>query len=78
MSKYRSEERTMSRKALFYLGKEYIVMTIGQYIKERQPITYAKLMAMIDKPIGLGEICGLMAHSAYKRVGRRWRQTRNG
>ncbi len=53
-------------------------MTIGQYIKERQPITYAKLMAMIDKPIGLGEICGLMAHSAYKRVGRRWRQTRNG
>lgn len=57
-------------------GKEYIAMTIGQYIKEHQPIAYCKLMAMCQVEYSFGEIAGMMGHAAYKRVGRRWRQVR--
>lgn len=51
-------------------------MTIGQYIKEHQPIVYAKLMAMCGEKISTREIAKMMTHSAYRRVGRRWRQVR--
>lgn len=51
-------------------------MTIGQYIKDHQPIVYVKLMAMCGEDMSFGEIAKMMGHSAYKRIGRRVRQVR--
>ena len=51
-------------------------MTIGQYIKDHQPIIYAKLMAMCGVEISYREIAKMMMHSSYKRIGRRIRQVK--
>lgn len=51
-------------------------MTIGDYIKEHQPIIYIKLMAMCRKELTFGEITRLMGHAAYRRIGGVIRQIR--
>ena len=56
------------------------LMTIGEYIKATDRITYNKLLKLCNfkakKPsIALGDsIENLMKHDSYKRVGRRVRQ----
>jgi hypothetical protein len=56
-----------------------VLMTIGEYIRATDRITYNKLLKLCDfkikKPIALGDsIENLMKHDSYKRVGRRVRQ----
>lgn len=53
-------------------------MTIGEYIKDHQPIVYIKLMAMCQQELSFGEIARLMSHNAYRRVSGVIRQVRQG
>lgn len=55
-----------------------IVMTIGEYIRNKQPLVYVKLMAMCQKELTFSEITKLMGHAAYKRVSGVIRQIRQG
>lgn len=59
-------------------------MTIGEYIKRKNPYQYNRLRKICKqkekkKEIELGDsIVNLMKHDAYKRVGRRIKQIKWG
>jgi len=51
-------------------------MTIGQYIKEHQPLVYFKLMEFCGEKLSFSDVAKLMSHAAYKKVRGVIRQTR--